>query len=113
MYYNLKDLVLQQLPVTEKVNETEKLKKTTSVYIPKLIKIDGKFIHLYGGASYGEVFKTSSFGKVIEELFTLRKRQKEEKLVMQRLEKVLINSLFGDNLRKNIEDKFAFNQNFG
>ena len=50
----------------------------------------------------------SPFRKVIDKLFALRQRYKDEgNDVMQLLVKLLMNSLHGENIRKDIEEKFA------
>ena len=65
-------------------------------------------IEIYEGVIYRETFKVSPFRKLIDKLFVLRKKyQDEPNEVMQLLVKLLMNSLFGENIRKDIEGKFA------
>ena len=46
--------------------------------------------------------------KVIDKLFAVRQKYKDENNdVMQLLVKLLMNSLYGENIRKDIEEKFA------
>ena len=80
----------------------------TSVDIQEIIKIGGKVFEIYEGVIYRENFKVSPFRKVIDKLFALRQRYKDEgNDVMQLLVKLLMNSLYGENIRKDIEEKFA------
>ena len=80
----------------------------TSVDIQEIVKIGGKVIEIYEGVIYRENFKISPFRKVIDILFPLRQKYKDENNdVMQLLVKLLINSLYGEQIRKDIEEKFA------
>ena len=80
----------------------------TSVDIQEIVKIGGKVIEIYEGVIYRENFKVSPFRKVIDKLFTLRQKYKDENNdVMQLLVKLLMNSSYGENIRKDIEEKFA------
>ena len=54
-----------------------------------------------------ENFKVSPFKKVIDKLFDLRKKYKNEnKDVMQLLVKLVMNSLYGEQKRKDIEESY-------
>ena len=80
----------------------------TSVDIQEIVKIGGKVIEIYEGVIYKENFKVSPFRKVIDKLFALRQKYKDDNIdVMQLLVKLLMNSLYGENIRKDIEEKFA------
>ena len=80
----------------------------TSVDIQEIFKIGGKVNEIYEGVIYRENFKVSPFRKVIDKLFAFRQKYKDENNdVMQFLVKLLMNSLFGENIRKDIEEKFA------
>ena len=80
----------------------------TSVDVQKIVKIGGKVIETYEGVFYRENFKVSPFRRVFDILFKLRKKYKDENNdVMQLLVKLLMNSLYGENIRKDIEEKFA------
>ena len=115
-YYNTRDLSVQHLPFKEKVNEMEInrmrngyiIDTLTSVDIQEIVKIGGKVVEIYEGVIYRENFKVSPFRKVIDKLFALRQKYKDENNdVMQLLVKLLMNSLYGENIRKDIEEKFA------
>ena len=74
----------------------------TSVDIQENIKIGGIIMKIYEGVIYRENFKVSPFKKVIE----LRQKNKNEnKDVMQLLVKSNMNSLYGEQLRKAIEEE--------
>ena len=80
----------------------------TSVDIQEIVKIGGKVIEIYEGVIYQENFKINPFRKVIDKLYALRQKYKDEgKDVMQLLVKFLMNSLYGENIRKDIEEKLA------
>ena len=80
----------------------------TSVDIQEIVEIGYKVIEVYQGIIYRENFKVSPFRKVIDKLFALREKYKDEgNDVMQFLVKLLMNSLYGENIRKDIEEKFA------
>ena len=115
-YYNPRDLIVQHLPVKERENKIEIngmrngyiIDHLTSVDIQEMVKFGGKVIQIYEGVFYRENFKVSPFRKVIDKLFALRQKYKDEgNDVMQLLVKLLMNSLYGENTRKNIEEKFA------
>ena len=80
----------------------------TSVDIQEMVKIGGRVKEIYEGVIYRENLKLSPFRKVIDKLFALRQKYEDEgKDVMQLLVKLLMNSLYGENIRKDIEEKFA------
>ena len=115
-YYNPKIFIVQQIPVKEKDKKIEInrmrngyiIDTLTSVDIQELVKIGSIVIEIYEGVIYRETFKVSPFRKVIDKLFALRRKYKDENNdVMQLLVKLLLNSLFGENIRKDIEEKFA------
>ena len=115
-YYNPKNLILQHLPVKEieKKIEINRMRNgyiidtLTSVDIQEIVKIGGEVVEIYEGVIYRENFKVSPFRKVIDILFKLRQKYKDEgNEVMQLLVKLLMNSLYGEQIRKDIEEKFA------
>ena len=115
-YYNPKNLIAQHLPVNEKEKKTEInrmrngyiIDTLTYVDIQEIVKIGSKVIELYEGVIYRENFKVSPFRKVIDKLFALRQKYIDENNdVMQFLVKLLLNSLYGENIRKDIEEKFT------
>ena len=80
----------------------------TSVDIEEIVKIGGKVIETYEGVIYRENFRVSPFRKVFDKLFALRQKYKDKgNDVMQLLLKLLLNSLYGENIRKDFEEKFA------
>ena len=115
-YYNPKDLIVQHIPIKEKEKKIEInrmrngciIDTLTSVDIQETVKNGGKVIEIYEGVIYRENFKVSPFRNVIGKLFALRQKyQNENTDVMQLLVKLLMNSLYGENIRKDIEEKFA------
>ena len=80
----------------------------TSVHTQEIVKVVGKVIQIYKGVIYRENFKVSPFRKVIDKLFALRQQYKDENNeVMQLLVKLLLNSLYGENIRKDTDENFA------
>ena len=80
----------------------------TSVDIQEIVKIGGKVIEINKGVLYRETFNVSPFRNVIDKLFALRQKYKDESNgVMQLLVKLLMNSLFGEIIRKDIGENFA------
>ena len=115
-YHNPKSLIVQHLPVKERVNKMEInrmrngyiIDTLTSVDIQDILKIGGKVIKIYEGVIYREIFKLKPFRKVIDNLFALRQKYKNEgEDVMQLLVKLLRNSLYGEKIRKDFEEKFV------
>ena len=115
-YYNPKNLIVQHLPVKERekkiqINRMRNgyiIDTLTSVDIQEIVKIGGKVIEIYEVVIYRENFKVSPFRKDIDKFIALRQKYKDEKNnFMQLLVKLLMNSLYGENIRKVIEEKFA------
>ena len=115
-YYNPKNLIVQHLPIKEKEKKIEInrmrngyiIDTLTSVDIQEIVKIGGKVVEIYEGVIYRENFKVSPFRRVVDILFKLRQKYKDENNeVMQLLVKLLMNSLYGEQIRKDIEEKFA------
>ena len=115
-YYNPKNLIVQHLPVKEKEKKIEInrmrngyiVDTLTSVDIQEIVKIGGEVIEIFEGVIYRENFKINPFRKVIDVLFKLRQKYKDKNDdVMQLLVKLLMNSLYGENIRKDIEEKFS------
>ena len=114
-YYNPPGLIFQHLPVKEKVQKVEVNRMRngyiidilSSVDIQEIVKIGGKVIEIYEGVIYRENFKISPFIKVIEKLFALRQKYKDEKNdLMQGLVKLIMNSLYGVQIRKDINESY-------
>ena len=86
-YYNPPILIIQHLPVKEKVKiiEVNRLRNgyiidtLSSVDVQEIVEMGGKFVEIYEGVIYRENFKISPFRKVIEKLFALRKKYKDDK----------------------------------
>ena len=88
---------MQHLPVKEKVKKIEVnrmrngyiIQYLTSVDIQEIVKIGGKVIEIYEGVIYRENYKISPFRKMIDKLFELRQKHKDENNdVMQLLVKL-------------------------
>ena len=124
-YYNPPNLIFQQLAVKEKVKNDEVknvevknvevnrmrngyiIDTLTSVDICEIVKIGGRVIEIYEGFLYRENFKISPFRKVIEKLFALRQKYKDEHNdLMQKLLKLIMNSLYGVQIRKDIDQSY-------
>ena len=115
-YHNPPDLIFQHLPVKEKVKKIEVnrmrngyiIDTLTSVDICEIVKIGGKVIEIYKGVIYRENFKISPFRKVIEKLFALRQKYKDEKNdLMQGLVKLIMVSLYEVQIRKDINESYS------
>ena len=79
----------------------------TSADIQEIAKIGGKVIEIYEGVIYRENFKTSPFKRVIDKLFALGQNYKDEgQVVMQILVKLIMNSLCGEFLRREILENY-------
>ena len=116
IYYNPPDLITQHLPVKEKVKQHDfnRLRNSflvesfKSVDMQEIVEIGGRNVQIYEGVIYREDFKVSPFRKVIEKLFNLGLKHKNEcNGVMQGLVKLIMNSLYGENVRRgnNVEYK--------
>ena len=112
-YYNPKKVIVQHIPVAEKVKKIEVNRMRngyivytlTSVDIQEIVKIGSKVIEIYEGVIYPENFKLSHFRKVIDKLFALGQKYKNEKNdVMQLFVKLLLNSLYGEPMGRDIEN---------
>ena len=121
-YHNPPDLIFQHLPVKEKVKNLEVnrmrngyiIDTLTSVDIQEIVKIGGRVIEIYQGVIYRENFKISPFKKVIEELFALRQKYKDEHNdLKEKLVKLIMVSLYGAQIRKDINQSSKVNHNIG
>ena len=84
------------------------------VDIQEIVKIGGEVIEIYEGVIYRENFKVSPFRKVIDKLFALRQKYKDEKKdVMQLLVKLLLNSLYGKTYAKILKKSLLVNHRLG
>ena len=98
------DLLLEHIPVKEKVKniKVNRLKKgyvigkLTSLELCEIVKMGGKLFEFYEGVIYRKKFEISPFRKVIEKLFALRQNYKDERNdLMQNLVIMILNSLNG------------------
>ena len=114
-YYKLKNLIVQHIPIKEKEKKMEInrmrngyiIDTLTSADIQEIVKIGGKVIEIYEGIIYRENFEISPFKKVIDKLFELRQKYKDENNdVMQLFVKLNMNSLYGEQIRKDIEESY-------
>ena len=86
-YYNPPDLIIQHLPIKEKVKKIEVnrmrngyiIDTLTSVDIQEIVKTSRNVIEIYERVIYRENFKISPFRKVVEKLFALGRKYKDEK----------------------------------
>ena len=78
----------------------------TSVDVQEIVRVGGKVVEVYEGVIYRENFKMiSPFRKVIEILFASRQKYKDEKNdLMQRLVKLIMNSLYGFQIRRDVNE---------
>ena len=113
--YNPRNLIFQHLPVKEKVKNVEVnrmrngyiIDTLTSFDICEFVKIGGRVIEIYEGVIYRVNFKISPFRKVIEKLSALRQKYKDEhNHLMQKLVKLIMNSLYGVQIRKDIDQYY-------
>ena len=116
-----KNLIIQQLPVKERENKIENnrmrngyiIDTVTSVDVQEIIKIGGKVIEIYEGVIDREKFRVSPFRKDIDKISASKQKWKgENNDVMQLLLKLLMNSWFGEQIRKDIVKKFASNSEY-
>ena len=79
----------------------------TSVDFQENVKLGGKVTEIYEGVIYRKNFKISPFRKVIEKLFALRQKYKDEgNDLMQNLVNLFMNSLYGIQVRRDIDQFF-------
>ena len=79
----------------------------TSVDVQEIVEIGRKIMERYEGVVYRKSFKISPLRKVIEKLLTVGQNYKDEKIdLMQRLVKVIMNSLYGVQKGKNINETY-------
>ena len=79
----------------------------TSIDMQETVKTGGKVIELCEGVIYRQNYKVSSYRKVIDKLFALGQKFKKYIETMQFLVKLLLNSLYREQTRKDIEEEFA------
>ena len=110
-HYNAPN-IFQHLPVEGKDKKREvtrmrngySIDTLTNVDIFETIKVGGTVFEVYEGVIYRENFKISPFRKVIEQLFALGQKYKDEhKFLMHGLVKLLMNSLYAVQIRRDID----------
>ena len=113
--YNPRNLIFQHLPVKEKVKKVEVnrmrneyiIDTLTSIDICGIVKTRSRVIEIYEGVIYRENFRIYPFRKVIEKLFALRQKYKDEHNdLLQRLVKLIMKNLFGVQIRKDIDQSY-------
>ena len=76
-----------------------------SIVIYELVKTGAKVIEIYERVIYRENFKIPQFRKVIEKMLVLRQKYKVEKNdLMQELVILIMNSLYGVQIGRNINE---------
>ena len=86
----------------------------TSVDIQEKVKIGRKMVEIYESVIYRENFKISPFRKVLEKLFALRQKYKDKhKDLMQKIVIVIMNNLYGVQIRRDIDLIINVNHNIG
>ena len=114
-YYNPPDLIFQHLPVKEKVKKIKVIRMRNgyiidtlnSVDIQEIVKSGGKVVEIYEGVFYRENSKISPSRKPIEKLFAMRQKYKEEHNdLIQSSVNLIMNSLYGVQIRKDIDQSY-------
>ena len=117
-YYNPPNLIFQQLAVKEKVKEKNiEVNRMRNAYIIdtitsadncEIVRKGGKVIQIQQGVIYRENFKVSPLRKIIEQLFIVRQKYKDEIIdLMQGLDELIMNSLYGVQIRKDIDESYS------
>ena len=79
----------------------------TGVDICGIVKKGGRVIEIHEGVIYREHFKIPPFRKVIEKLFAFRQKYKDEHNdLMQRLVELIMNGLYGVQIRKDVDQSY-------
>ena len=82
----------------------------TSVDICKIVRFSGRVIEIYEGVICRENFKKSPFRKVIKKLFALGQKYKDEhKDLLQILVKLIMKSLYGVQICRDIDQSSSCN----
>ena len=114
-YYNPPNPMFQHLPVKEKVKkiEVDRIRNgyftdtLTSVDICEIVKLGAKVIEINEGIIHQKNFKLSPLRTFIENMFAVRQKYEDENTdLMQNLAKLVMNSLNGVQIRKDINDSF-------
>ena len=109
-YYNPPDLIFQHLPVKDQKNRTQigyLIHNLTSVDNKEIIRIGGKLIKRFEEVIFKEDSRVNNFPRVLDKKFELRKSYKERNdEVIKFLVELLMNSLYGEQIGKDIEDEY-------
>ena len=114
-YYDTKNLIVQHVPVKERKKKVEIIRMRngyiintiTSIDVREVVKLGGKVIEICEGVIYHKKFEVSPFKKVIDKLFELRQKYKDEdKDVMLLLVKLIMSSIDGEQVHKDIEESY-------
>ena len=80
----------------------------TSVDTQEIVKVGGEVIIIYEGVVYRENVKISLFKNMLEKLFALRQKYKDEHNdLLRNLVELIMNSLYGVQIRKDIDDFYT------
>ena len=78
----------------------------TNVDIQEILKTGRKVIQIYEDVFYREMFKVNPFRKVIDKLFAIKQKYTDKNNdVMHFLVKLIMNSSYGEQIRKDSEKK--------
>ena len=79
----------------------------TSIDICEIVEIDGKVMEINEGVFFRGNFRISPFTKSVEKLFALRQKHKDEKnYLLQGLVILIMNSLYGVQIRRDINESY-------
>ena len=105
LYFNLYQLKNVKNKEINKMRKFCIIDTLTTVDIQEIVKVGGEVIKFYKGALSQENLKMSHSRKFIEKLFPLRQKYKNEgNDLMQNLAKLIMNSLYGVQIRKGINE---------
>ena len=105
--------MVQHIPIKERVEKKE-INRMRNGYIvdtlisadnQEIVKIGRKAIKIHEGVIYRENFEVSPFEKVVDKLFELGQKYKDvNNNVMKLLVKLIMKSLYGEQIREDIEE---------
>ena len=113
---NPSNLMVQNLSIKERVIKIEinrmrngYITETfTSVDIQEIVKLGGVVFENFEGVFYRKNYKVSPFRSVIDKFFGFRQKYKDKNNdVIQLLVKLQMNCLYGEQIRRDIEEGFA------
>ena len=85
----------------------------TSVDMKEYIRIGGKVIQIYEGVIIREIFRVNPFKKFFGNLFEFKNYYKDRADdVMELLVKLLMNSLYGEQIRRDIDEIMFLSQKY-